>query len=203
MSAADAAQDAKPWYAFDFNLINLLTLDERGLWGMAKSAKDNFQAGRAAGATGKGAWHFALALGATALLGATFIPGEGAEVQAVAKAGRSNLLSALTSRVRQLAGFRNEGTPLILDENVMVKGLADALRAKGYNVRTVEEIFGRRLAQEAGVADAEIAKLARMLEGRVITNNVKDFGRQLSIPLRTTKGLTADGVAQFIEYYLK
>jgi predicted nucleic acid-binding protein len=113
-------------------------------------------------------------------------------------AARSNLTATLGSRVTQLAGFSEKGVPLILDENVMARGLSEGLRAQGYNVRTVTEIFGR-----TGVADADIINVARSVGGRVITNNVRDFGRALAIPLPRTSGWTPSGVAQFIEYYRK
>ena len=114
------------------------------------------------------------------------------------KATRGSLVATLGARVRQLAGFGEKGVPLILDENVMARGLAEGLRANGYNVRSVVEIFGR-----TGVADQDIINVANSVGGRVITNNVRDFGRALAIPLPRTGGWTPEGVAQFIEYFLK
>jgi RHS repeat-associated protein len=111
---------------------------------------------------------------------------------------RASLLSILRTRIRQLAGFSNTGTPLILDENVMNRGLAEGLRARGYDVRSVVEVFGK-----TGVDDETIRSVANSVGGRVITNNVKDFGRDVAIPLPRTGRWTPEGVAQFIEYYLK
>jgi hypothetical protein len=77
-----------------------------------------------------------------------------------------------------VAGFKAEGRPLILDENVTNQTLLDGLRSRGYNVRSVYEIFGR-----FGTDDLDIIKLVDALDAKVITNNVKDFGRPRTVPL--------------------
>jgi RHS repeat-associated protein len=48
--------------------------------------------------------------------------------------GAPDLLGLLKARLRQQAGFADEGTPVILDENISKKGMADALRGRGFNV---------------------------------------------------------------------
>jgi predicted nucleic acid-binding protein len=72
-------------------------------------------------------------------------------------------------------GFSADGTPLIIDSNSMRAGMADALRARGYNVRAVSEIFG------TDPGDPAIAALAEKLGGKVLTNNMQDFGRNIVI----------------------
>ena len=53
--------------------------------------------------------------------------------------------------------------------------MAEWLRARGYNVRTVTEIFGR------DPGDLVIGDLARQIGGKVLTNNMTDFGRRTAI----------------------
>jgi hypothetical protein len=91
---------------------------------------------------------------------------------------RNELVDVLRERLRQVAGFKAEGRPLILDENVTNQTLLDGLRSRGYNVRSVYEIFGR-----FGTDDLDIIKLVDALDAKVITNNVKDFGRPRTVPL--------------------
>ncbi len=81
----------------------------------------------------------------------------------------------LVSLIRRRAGFAEEGVPLIIDSNNMRRGMAEALRARGYNVRTVSEIFG------VDPGDQAIASLAETLGGRVLANNMQDFGRTIGI----------------------
>jgi hypothetical protein len=76
----------------------------------------------------------------------------------------------LRARALQQAGFSTRGAPLILDENLAGRGVADALRAQGYNVRSTIEIFG------AGAKDPAIRSLAETIGARVIT---ADRGRQI------------------------
>lgn len=59
--------------------------------------------------------------------------------------------------------------PLILDENLAGRGVAEALRAQGYNVRSTVEIFG------VGAKDPAIRSLAEAVGARVVT---ADRGRQ-------------------------
>lgn len=56
------------------------------------------------------------------------------------------------------------GQPLILDESLSDRGLVEALRAQGFNVRSVRELFRR-----FGVKDKEIAEFAEAINARVIT----------------------------------
>ena len=73
--------------------------------------------------------------------------------------------------MQRKAGFADEGIPVILDENLAGRGVAQALRDKGFNVRDVREIFGR-----GDIQDSDILSLAESLNGRVLT---LDRGRQL------------------------
>ncbi len=81
------------------------------------------------------------------------------------------LIQVLRQLIQQKAGFNQSGVPIILDVNLSAKGMADALRNQGYNVRTVQEIFGT-----GRTPDAHILELARAIDGRVLT---RDVGRQL------------------------
>ncbi len=139
---------------------------------------------------------------AVMIVGVIMPEAEASELAALARleqaASRNSIVGTLAARVRQVAGFADEGLPIILDENVMRTGLAQELRNAGYNVRDVVEIFGRH-----GVPDSEIIQVANAVGGRVLTNNVKDFGRRMAIPLPRTGGWTAEGLAQFISYYTK
>lgn len=87
------------------------------------------------------------------------------------------LSSQLVTLIRQRAGFADEGVPLIIDSNNMRRGIAEALRAEGYNARTVSEIFG------VDPGDPAIASLAQILGGRVLTNNMTDFDRIIGIQI--------------------
>jgi hypothetical protein len=85
------------------------------------------------------------------------------------------LAGQLVTKIRRAAGFADEGIPLIIDSNSMRRGMAEQLRARGYNVRTVTEIFG------TDPGDPAIKSLAETLGGRVLTNNMTDFGRDIAI----------------------
>lgn len=85
------------------------------------------------------------------------------------------LASQLVTKIRRAAGFADEGIPMIIDSDSMRRGMADSLRAKGYNARTVTEIFGKDPGDEA------IKSLAETLGGRVLTNNMKDYGRHIAV----------------------
>ncbi|HVQ94248.1 MAG TPA: DUF5615 family PIN-like protein [Mycobacteriales bacterium] len=73
--------------------------------------------------------------------------------------------------LRRRGGFADHGAPVILDENLSARGFADALRARGFNLRSVEEVFGRR-----GILDPDINQYAEQIGARVLT---MDRGRQL------------------------
>ena len=81
------------------------------------------------------------------------------------------LLATTRAVLRKMAGFADEGVPIILDSNFERKGFAKLLRSKGFNVRSVSEIFGK----DPG-SDVPINKLISILGGKVLT---RDRGRQL------------------------
>jgi hypothetical protein len=96
----------------------------------------------------------------------------------------------------------NKGVPIILDENLSAKGLAEALRAQGYNVRTVVEIFG-----QSGIKDPVIRQFAESVGARVLT---ADRGRQigegfgqLAINVSGRVGTSADSIARILADALK
>ncbi|WP_223807098.1 RHS repeat-associated core domain-containing protein [Montanilutibacter psychrotolerans] len=84
--------------------------------------------------------------------------------------GAIDLVRALDQVIRQKAGF-GDGQAVILDENLAARGMAEALRSQGFNLRSVQEIFGR-----GNVLDPRILELARRIDARVLT---RDVGRQL------------------------
>ena len=84
--------------------------------------------------------------------------------------GRTEFLSVLRARALQKAGFAETGMPIVLDENLMGKGVVEALRSQGYNIRSVAEIFGK-----TGIKDPVIREFAETVGARVLT---ADRGRQ-------------------------
>ena len=99
----------------------------------------------------------------------------------------------MRARARQLAGFADEGTPVILDENIAGRGVAEALRGRGFNVRSVQEAFGR-----GGIADADITQLAETVGGRVLTQNVRDFPSAVRIGVDARVGTHVDTLARIL-----
>ncbi|WP_438006168.1 RHS repeat-associated core domain-containing protein [Sorangium sp. So ce321] len=114
---------------------------------------------------------FAKAAGAASKAGSAARAGAEALEASVGAATRGELLGALGARARQLGGFAEHGMPIILDENLAGRGVAEALRAGGYNVRSVVEIFGRN-----GIKDPAIRQYAESIGARVLT---ADRGRQI------------------------
>ena len=84
---------------------------------------------------------------------------------------RKTFLAALRNRLKQQAGFADKGQAIILDENITGAGVAEALRAQGFNVRSVREIFGR-----GNIKDPVIREYAELTGARVLT---QDRGRQI------------------------
>jgi hypothetical protein len=76
----------------------------------------------------------------------------------------------LRARALQKAGFSDRGVPVILDENLAGRGVVEALRGQGFNVRSVEEIFG------LGTKDPVIREFAESVGARVLT---ADRGHQV------------------------
>ena len=112
------------------------------------------------------------------------------------QAARLRLAGQINALLRQKAGFSANGTPLIIDSNSMRAGMADALRARGYNVCTVSEIFG------TDPGDPAIAALAENLGGKVLTNNMQDFGRNIAIKI-DPRAISLDTWIRLIENRLK
>ncbi len=104
----------------------------------------------------------------------------GGGIELTKSEGPGLLARALNKVLRYKAGFSGNGRPIILDEDLSAKGMAEALRAKGYNVRSVREIYG------TGTTDDEIIyDLAKRVDARVLT---RDLGRQ------PTKGFFERGI---------
>jgi hypothetical protein len=90
-----------------------------------------------------------------------------AEAEEIAQTAQT-MRAATASRLRWALGFSQEGRPIILDDNLSRTGLADELRAAGYNVRTVKEIFGR---EAHGLDDPPINSVAEQIDGLVVTGD--------------------------------
>jgi RHS repeat-associated protein len=95
--------------------------------------------------------------------------GTGPELQAA----RQSFIALTRTRILQVAGFSERGIPLIIDESTVINvpGIAKALRARGYNARTIQEIY-----KDFGIKDNVIYDLAEAIDARVVTY---DRGRNL------------------------
>lgn len=99
------------------------------------------------------------------------LSGGGGGCSGAPDSGRQALVNTFSSRLAQQAGFGAQGRPIVLDENLSSRGAAEALRQAGYNVRSVQEIFGT-----GGIKDAQILQLAQQIGARVLT---ADRGRDV------------------------
>ena len=104
------------------------------------------------------------------------------------------VLRLLGGRTRQLAGFADEGVPVFIDENLAGRGVADALRNRGFNVRTIEEAFGA-----VGIADSDITKVAEVIGGRVLTRNARDFPKGVRISVDERVGVQVDSLVRILK----
>jgi hypothetical protein len=86
---------------------------------------------------------------------------------------RQSFIALTRARILKVAGFSERGIPLIIDESleIALPGTTAALRAHGYNVRSVREIY-----QAPRVTDPTIFDLAQAIDARVIT---LDRGRDI------------------------
>ncbi|MCC7540626.1 MAG: DUF5615 family PIN-like protein, partial [Deltaproteobacteria bacterium] len=113
---------------------------------------------------------------------------------------RSRLLGTIQARAQQVqaqarraSGFAEQGTPIILDENIAGRGTADALRARGYNVRDVHELG------LSGADDPDITRLAESVGGRVLTQNRVDFPVHVRIVTDARVRTHVDSLARVID----
>jgi hypothetical protein len=87
---------------------------------------------------------------------------------------REQVIALLKARVKQLAGFKTEGTPIIVDPSTGIPAATIVqLRQQGYNIRSVQEIFG---SAATGLLDQEINTVAKQIGARVLAS---DRGRVL------------------------
>lgn len=91
------------------------------------------------------------------------------------KAGHdvAQLAGPLRSALRTKAGFKSTGEPIIVDPSIGAnpQAVAEALRARGINARSVREAFGR-----SDIQDRDILQVAEQLQGRVLAS---DRGRDI------------------------
>ncbi len=123
----------------------------------------------------------------------------------VSNASQTFLVGVLKARALQLAGFAERGTPVLVDPSSGIPmATINALRAQGFNLRTVDEAFGtgklldpviRQWAERAGVRVLNFDR-ARDIGGgfgpqgiRLITQGQKD-------PAAIAKILTENGVGK-------
>lgn len=110
------------------------------------------------------------------------------------RVAQARVTSIFRARLRREAGFEESGRPLILDENLQSRGMAEGLRERGHNVRSIQEIYGQR-----GILDEDIYDLARTLDARVITRDrgrqadggFQDLGIQIDRRVRSVDGVDA------------
>jgi hypothetical protein len=129
--------------------------------------------------------------------GSVSVPGgaSGGASKGALQVERGRLVDVLRARLRQQGGFADEGVPIILDENLQA-GAAHVLRERGFNVRTVEEVFGR-----FGVKDPEIIGYAEQVGARVLTKNVSDFPPSIRVGVPKRGGETnVDLFEQLLEH---
>lgn len=86
-----------------------------------------------------------------------------------------HLVTEIRNHLIEKAGFSNKGQKIILDESVTGKTTADELRKTGYNVRSVEEIMGKKAHGVKGQTDEQIKMYAEVIGARVLT---ADRGRK-------------------------
>ena len=122
--------------------------------------------------------------------------------EAATLAARKELLQILRAQALKKAGFAEKGIPIILDENIMGRGVAEALRSQGYNVRSIVEIFGK-----GGIKDPVIREFAESVGARVLT---ADRGRQLgegfgklAIPVDARIGTDVNTLSRILSQSLK
>lgn len=72
------------------------------------------------------------------------------------------LLGTLQAQLLKKAGFSDKGIPVLIDENLQGSRLYNDLLAKGYNVRTVQQVLGN------GTLDEDILKFAQSAGVRVL-----------------------------------
>lgn len=132
-------------------------------------------------------------VGGRAAVAAGLTGASGVGVLGVLYMVRRQLTGALRARVLAMAGFAQRGIPIILDENIGSPVLANALRAMGFNIRTVPEIFGR-----VGLSDAELTAFARAIGGRVLTQNGRDFPTDVRIVTDARVGIDSAAIARII-----
>jgi hypothetical protein len=81
------------------------------------------------------------------------------------QAARLGLVVLTRDRILKLAGFSERGIPIIIDESIhRFADVATALRNRGYNARTIPEIYGTR-----GLRDPVIYDLAESIDARVLS----------------------------------
>ena len=68
------------------------------------------------------------------------------------------------------------------------------LRTRGYNVRSVYEIFGR-----GGIPDDTLTSIAESIGGKVLTKNIKDFPAAVRIGVDGRVNGSLNSILKFLE----
>ena len=123
---------------------------------------------------------------------------------AAIKAQSARALASVLSRVAlRRAGFSTEGIPIILDESASANGFANFLRSRGFNVRSVEEIWGA-----TGIKDPVIKEFAEKIGAKVLSyDRGRAFGegfaeRVIQIPGKI-KGKNFEDIVRIMSEQLK
>jgi hypothetical protein len=83
--------------------------------------------------------------------------------------GADDLAAGMRDLLAKKAGFSGSGQKIIVDEN-LPPSWAEALRARGYDARSIAEL------KMQGASDAQINQIADQVGARVLT---RDRGRQI------------------------
>jgi RHS repeat-associated protein len=124
------------------------------------------------------------------------------EDEAKLRETRSQLVDVVRRRSISEGGFESEGRPIIVDTSIGTNStaVAEALRGRGVNARSVPEVFGRGSA----VPDEEIRPVANAIDALVVASDrgraeggADPFpGRRVRVPQRLR---TVDAVMRVLE----
>jgi RHS repeat-associated protein len=124
-----------------------------------------------------------------------------AQAAAACRPGRQQVVRTLRAVLLRKAGFGNTGVPIIVDNSLGRSStlIAQALRARGINARSVIEIFG------GDPGDPAILNLAEQLGARVLTSDKGSvLGEGFSqLGIRVRQRLSVDSYQRLIQDALR